>query len=72
MNRLIALALAHAVASAIPVGGLFERLGIRRRSAHRYPASSTRAALRRHRRAQGGPGIYLDNKAGVYLARRSL
>lgn len=66
--------------SSAPAEGKAKR-GSRRRAEHftqngvvykrtwhrRYPEQSSRQQMRRYRRAQGGPGIYLNQQEGCYL-----
>jgi hypothetical protein len=44
-----------------------ERYG--NRPGRRYPEQSTRQAMRRHRRAQGGPGLMFDPGTGSWERR---
>jgi hypothetical protein len=41
----------------------------RRNVGRRYPEQSTRQAMRRHRRAQGGPGLMFDPGTGSWERR---
>lgn len=57
------------IAAAHPRGAEIASLSPRfRQPPKRYPEQSSRQAMRAHRRAQGGPGIVLDQSTHRYKA----